>query len=71
MAVSEIMGVEAGGFVVLVISVVVLLLGIPASFYVGGLDARTFRRAAPAVGAIFLAILVAAPMLAKVVEHAE
>ncbi len=68
MAVKEILGVETSGFVVLVVSAVVLLLGLPAAARVGGQQTGAFRRTGILYGVLLLALLFGTVFIVKLAE---
>ena len=69
LAAEEILGVEPGGFAMLAVSVVVLLLGIPVAARLGKHETVVFRRTSVVYGVLLLAVLAGAFLLVKQTAH--
>lgn len=54
--------------VILAASGLVLLLGVPAANWLGGLSNASFRRATPLLAVLFLGALATADLIAKAIE---
>lgn len=68
LAATEILGVEPGGFTMLVVSVVVLLLGVPVAARLGNSDTGVFRRTSALYGAVLVGILFCTFLILKQIK---
>ncbi len=62
---KEILGIESGGFVMIVVSLVALLLGVPIAARLGNSDTTVFRRTGVVYGAFMLVLLFGAFLIVK------
>jgi uncharacterized membrane protein len=67
-AAKEILTVEPGGFAMLVVSLVVLVLGVPVAARLGRHDTAVFKRTSVLWGALMLGILFAAVFVIGLAE---
>ena len=65
LAAEEIMGVESAGFIMLVVSVVVLLLAVPVAARLGNSQTEVFKRTSIVYGVLILGVLMGAFLLVK------
>ncbi len=68
LAAKEIMGIEAGGFTMIVVSVVVLLRGVPVAARIGNSQTAVFRRVGVLYGVVLVGILGGAFLIIKQVH---
>lgn len=68
LAADEILGLEPGGFAMIVVSVVVLLLGVPIAARLGNSTTTVFRRTSVVYGALMLIVLFGAFLIIKQVD---
>lgn len=64
-AAEEILGIESGGFIMLVVSLLVLLLAVPAAARLGNASTAVFRRTSTVYAALLLGVLFGAFYLVK------
>jgi hypothetical protein len=65
LAADQILGVERGGFIMIVVSLLVLLLGVPIAARLGKSETAVFRRTGVVYGALMLAVLFGAFLIVK------
>lgn len=65
LAAEEILGVESGGFIMLVVSVVVLILGMPVAARLGNAPTAVFRRTSIVYGVLLVGVLAGAFYVVK------
>lgn len=65
LAAEEILGIESGGFIMMVVSLVVLLLGVPVAARLGNSSTAVFRRMSVVYGVVMLAVLFGAFYIVK------
>lgn len=68
LAAEEIMGIESGGFVMMAVSLVVLLLGVPVAARLGNSSTAVFRRTSALYGVVLVGILAGAFLIVKQVH---
>lgn len=65
LAAGKILGIETGGFVMIVVSLAVLLLGVPIAARLGNSGTTVFRRTGVVYGAVMLILLFGAFLIVK------